>query len=79
MTILCGSNYVIVCGSLGVVHRVKGWRLPSALVPYVGTPHEDVPTPELERYRQWMTGSDRWIGHLHELWAIDDVLRGREP
>ena len=50
-----------------------------SLVPYVGTPYEDVPTPELERYRQWMTGSDRWIGHLHELWAIEDVLRGREP
>ena len=79
MTILARGKGIICCGSLGCVHRVKGWRLPSALVPYVGTPYEDVPTPELKRYWRWMTGPDhRWLGHVHELWAIEDVLNERE-
>ena len=77
MSILLSTPTIIVCGSLGVVHRVKGWRLPSVCVPFVGVKYEDVPTDVLERYWRWFTGYDRWLGHVHELWAIGDVLEGR--
>jgi hypothetical protein len=79
MTILASGPGITVCGSLGYIHRVKGWRLPSCLVPYVDTPYEDVPTPELERYWSWFCGPDRWLGHYHELAEIEGVLEGREP
>lgn len=77
MTIIASGPGVICCGDVGVVQRVKGWRLPSALVPYVGRPYSEVPTPELERYRQWFTGPDRWFGHTFELWGIEDELDRR--
>jgi len=78
MTILASGKGLIVCGSSGTIHRVKGWRLPSCLVPYVGTPFEDVPTAELERYRAWMCGPERWLGHYFDIEAISDVLDKRE-
>jgi hypothetical protein len=59
-----------ICGSPGVIHRVKGWRLPSACVPYIGTPYEEVPTDVLEQYGSWFCGPERWLGHSFE---IDDV------
>ena len=79
MTILYSDPTCIACGSLGVIHRVKGWRLPSACVPFIGVRYEDVPTAVLDRYWQWFTGVDRWPGNVHELWAIEDVLTSREP
>ncbi len=74
MTILASAPTFVACGSRGVVHRVKGWRLPSALVPYVGTRYEDVPTPELLAYWQWFCGPERWLGHLFEMMVIEEVL-----
>lgn len=77
MTIIAQGGGWIACGSCGCVHRVKGWRLPSCLVPYVDVPYEDVPTAELEAYRSWMSGPDRWKGHYFEIAEITEVLLAR--
>lgn len=67
-----------VCGSPGIVHRVKGWRLPRGLAPYIGKPYSDLPTPLLLAYMQWFTGPNRWIGHVFELWELQDELERRD-
>ena len=78
MTILHCTHTFTACGTCGCIHRVKGRRLPSSLVPFVGTSYKSVPTVHLERYRAWLTNTpDAYLGHVFELWAIDDELDAR--
>lgn len=66
-----------VCGSPGTIHRVRGWRLPSACVPFIGVAYEDVPTDVLEQYGRWFAGPDRWLGHYFEVEDVHEELWAR--
>ncbi len=79
MTILAEVGGLMVCGSVRVIHRVRGRRLPHALFGLVGVKYEYCSDGVLAMYRDWLLrGPDGPYGHIFELDAIDDALSERQ-
>ena len=67
MTIIASGPDMIVCGSIGHIHRVRGRRLPNGLGKYVGVPFSECPLDVLERFSRWLCdGPEGWCGHAFE-------------